>query len=309
MKKFLFTFSTFPARIHYILLLAGGHLTFSIGFCQLPDTDIWLLNMKKKDSTYLVSDPVNITNRLGYDNQPCFHPDGSYLLYTSVREDGQADIYKFDIKTKTTTPFCKTPESEYSPTFTPERKFVSVVRVEKDSAQRLWKFPIAGGDPILLTKDIDSIGYHCWLNPDSLVFFILTQPFTLQLASLSSQKTTVISDSIGKSLVRFRYMRSAGALFIRSVRGKNMVCFTTLQMSKKNKFYVEEIMPLPEGCEYFCFYNNTLFCAKGGKVFKSEMMKDNTWILLGDLSTNGITNITRLAVSPDGQRIAIVNSK
>ena len=296
MSKLFFTYSIF-------------HFTSYMAFSQLPDTDIWLLDMKKKDTTYTISDPVNITNRVGYDNQPCFHPNGTYLLYTSVREDGQADIYKFDIKMKTTTAFCKTPESEYSPTFTPERKFVSCVRVEKDSAQRLWKFPIEGGDPVLLTKNIDSIGYHCWLNPDSLVFFILTQPFTLQLASLSSQKTTVISDSIGKSLARFRYMRSSGALFIRSVRGKNIVCLSTLQLAKKNKYYVEEIMPLPEGCEYFCFYNNTLFCAKGGKVFKYEMMKDTLWVQVADLENKGITNITRLAVGPDGQHLAVVNTK
>ena len=296
MKKLFFTSAIF-------------HLTFSILQAQLPDTDIWLLNMKKKDSTYVIADPVNITNRIGYDNQPCFAPDGTYFLYSSVREDGQSDIYKYDIKTKAISAFCKTPESEYSPTFTPERKFISVVRVEKDSAQRLWKFPVAGGEPVLVMDKVDSIGYHCWMNPDSLVLFILTKPFTLQLVNAKTQKTTVISDSIGKSLIRFRYSRSAGVLFIRNVRGKNMVCFSAFQLAKKNKYSVDEIIALPDGCEYFCFYNNNLFCAKGGKVFKYEMMKDTNWNEIGDVTSNGVTNITRLAVSPDGQHIALVNTK
>ena len=104
-------------------------------------------------------------------------------------------------------------------------------------------------------------------------------------------------------------MRSAGALFIRSVNGKNKICFTTLRPIKKNKFEVNDIIDLPEGSEYFTFYNNILFTASGGKVYRSEMMKDTAWIQVADLSSFGITNITRLAVSPGGKTIAIVNSK
>ena len=293
------------------LFAASLIFLFSFSLCrgQLPDTDIWLLQMKKKYTVYTLSGPVNITNRSGYDNQPAFSPEGTYMLYTSIREDGQADIYKYDLATKAITAFCTTPESEYSPTFTPDKKFISTVRVEKDSTQRLWKFPVNGGMPELVMKNVDSIGYHCWINNDTLVLFILTDPFTLQLANVQTQKTTVVADSIGKSLVRFRMMRSAGTLFIRTVKGKNMICFTPLKLFRKNKFEVNEVIALPEGSEYFCFYNNCLFCAVGGKIFMSEMMKDSGWTQIADLSASGITKITRLAISGDGMHMAIVNSK
>src|ERR1051325_1600827 len=276
MNRFLLTYTIF-------------HLSFFFSWSQLPDTDIWLLKMKKKDTVFALSDAVNITNRAGYDNQPAFSPEGTYILYTSIRDDGQADIYKYDLKAKAITAFCNTPESEYSPTFTPDKKFISTVRVEKDSAQRLWKFPLGGGPPELVMKNVDSIGYHCWINNDTVVMFILTDPFTLQLANVQTQQTTVVSDSIGKSLVRFRMIRSAGTLFIRSVRGKNMICFTPLKFFRKNKFEVNEVIALPEGSEYFCFYNNCLFCAVGGKIFMSEMMKDSGWTQIADLTASGIT--------------------
>jgi hypothetical protein len=296
MKRLLLTCSIF-------------HITSSILFAQLPDTDIWLLDMKKKDTTWTLTAPVNITSRTGYDNQPAFSPEGGYILYSSIREDGQSDIYKYDLKTKIISAFCKTKESEYSPTFTPDRMFVSTVRVEQDSAQRLWKYPVGGGEPVLVMKSVDSIGYHTWLNPDSLILFVLTQPFTLQLANVKTGQTTVISDSIGKSLVRFRFMHSAGSLFIRSVKGKNIICLTTLKLFTKKKYEVNEVVALPEGSDYFTFYNNSLFCAKGAKIYRYEMMKDTDWTLIADLTAAGLTNITRLAISPDGSRMAVVNMK
>jgi hypothetical protein len=296
MKRLTLTCSIFP-------------VTCSLLWSQLPDTDIWLLDMKRKDTVWTLNSPVNITSRPGYDNQPAFSPENTYVLYSSIREDGQSDIYKYDLKTKSISAFCKTPESEYSPTFTPDRMFVSTVRVEKDSSQRLWKFPVGGGEPVLVMKEVDSIGYHCWLHPDTLVLFVLTQPFTLQLVNTKAQKTTVIADSIGKSLARFRFMKTAGALFIRSVKGKNVVCFTTLRLFARNKYEVNEVAALPEGSEYFAFYYNNLFCAKGGKIYRYEIMKDTSWNLVADLAPYGLSNITRIAISPDGSRMAVVNTK
>jgi Tol biopolymer transport system component len=123
---------------------------------QMPDTDIWLFDLEQKGDSFILSKGMNITDRPGYDNQPSFSPDGKFIYYTSYR-DGQADIYRYELASNIVKPFCQTPESEYSPTVTPDGKFVSVVRVEKDSAQRLWKFPVAGGPPLLVFKNIDSI--------------------------------------------------------------------------------------------------------------------------------------------------------
>ena len=42
--------------------------------------------------------PVNITNRSGYDNQPSFSKDEKSIYFTSIRNDKQADIYLYNIK-------------------------------------------------------------------------------------------------------------------------------------------------------------------------------------------------------------------
>lgn len=62
-----------------------------------PATDIYLADLRVARGRVTVDAPVNVTARPGYDNQPFFLPDGRAFLYTSVREDSQADIYRYDI--------------------------------------------------------------------------------------------------------------------------------------------------------------------------------------------------------------------
>ncbi|HEX9653367.1 MAG TPA: hypothetical protein VGA99_06630, partial [bacterium] len=96
-------------------------------FAQTPPaSDIFLVNLDSSGT------PVNLTNRPGYDNQP-FFVDDNILLYTSIREDNQADIYRFDLQTDSGTRLTATSESEYSPMTMPGSEFFSVVRVEADS--------------------------------------------------------------------------------------------------------------------------------------------------------------------------------
>ena len=58
-----------------------------------------------------------------------------------------------------------TNESEYSPTVTPDGRSFSVIQVEADGTQRLWRFPLAGGgEPKLVLPDIKPVGYHAWAD-------------------------------------------------------------------------------------------------------------------------------------------------
>src|SRR5258706_7709574 len=111
-------------------------------------SDIFLVEVTTESGQMKFSNPVRITEWAGYNNQPFFLPDGQSLLYTSIRDDKQADVYQYDIRNRTTKRVTDTAESEFSPTLTPDGRFISVVRVEADSTQRLWKFPLTGGIPM-----------------------------------------------------------------------------------------------------------------------------------------------------------------
>lgn len=272
-------------------------------FSQLPDCDIWLLDIKDSAGKISFSNPQNITYRkeFGYDNQPAFSPDGKYILYSSQRDSGGAtDIYRYDLMTKQTTQFTKTPTSEYSPAFMPDGKSVSVVMVEKDSAQRLWKFSLTGSEQVCIMKNVDSIGYYCWLNKDSIAIFVLTKPaFTLQIANIHTQKTFVIADSIGRCLK----MRD-GNLWYTTKAGHFWNVYE--YSPKSGKSYIKGMIGsedffLRGKYEIWSMSDNSIFSGyMNSKLGATEIV--NPWSL-------GILKATRIAISPDGKKLAVVSNK
>src|ERR1035437_4946378 len=276
-------------------------LTSYISFAQLPDCDIWLLDIKDSAGNITFSNTVNITHRKGYDNQPAFSPDGKYILYSSQRDStGQTDIYKYEIATKKITQFTHTSTSEYSPTFMPDGKNISVVMVEKDSAQRLWKFPLTGGEPVCIMKNIDSVGYHSWINKDSVAVFILTKPsFTLQVADIRSQKTIVIADSVGRCM-----RMKDGTLWFTTKYGHFNNVYEYNLKSKKTLFkgVIES--------EDYCFYGKSNIWSCSENTIVSGYMNSNAGAdEIINFESFGITKITRITLSPDGKKISVVSNK
>ena len=74
-------------RLAFVLMLASQAPAAQ----PPPSTDIWLARLSDTG----IEQPINITNRPGYDNQPSFTPDGKGLLFT--RSTGaHTDIYAPD---------------------------------------------------------------------------------------------------------------------------------------------------------------------------------------------------------------------
>src|SRR2546429_4187622 len=162
-----------------------------------PSSDIYIIDVKSYDGELEFSPPVKINATTGYNNQPFFLPNGHGILYTSIR-DKQADIYRYDISTKATTQITSTPESEYSPTLMPDGKNISVVRVEADGTQRLWKFPLAGGAPSLIVENIKPVGYHLWIDDHTLALFVLGgsgKPNFLEIYATRTQKSEFVIEN------------------------------------------------------------------------------------------------------------------
>src|SRR5712671_2364811 len=146
-----------------------------------------------------VGAPANVTARPGYDNQPFFLPDGRAILYTSIRGDSQADIYRYDIDAKTSVRLTATRESEYSPTPLPDGRGFSVVAVSAENTQRLWAFDLDGSHPRLLLPGVKPVGYHAWIDSVTVALFVLGTPATLQLADLRTGKADTVVRDVGRS--------------------------------------------------------------------------------------------------------------
>ena len=141
-------------------------------------SEIYLFEVSAKKDKISVSNPVNITNHKGYDNQPYFHPELPNLYYSSFNDSGRADLREYNFKKKQSRPITETREREYSPTVTPDRGYLSCIIQRDNKAQDLGKYPIGGGEPSVILDHL-IIGYHAWADNSHLALFVLGTPNTL----------------------------------------------------------------------------------------------------------------------------------
>jgi hypothetical protein len=281
------------------ILLLSIRVTFGQG---PPDTDIFLVDLTYKNQSIQVSKPINITQRKGYDNQPSFTPDGKSILYTSMRADGQTDIYRFNLESTVTTQLTQTPEGEYSPTVTPDPAYFSVIRVESDKTQRLWKFPMSGvGEPTLVLENVKPVGYHCWLTPDSLALLILGTPNSLQLARVSTGDTARIEGSIGRSLHKI-----LGKNALSFVHKRTPIDWEIKQLDLQTNLITVIAPTLPGSVDFVWTPDGLLLMAQGAVLYVFNPKTDLRWTQLADFSSAGINHLTRLAIDAEGKKLALV---
>ncbi len=148
---------------------------------------------------------LNISNSPGYDNQPSFLPDSSAVLFSSNRDGKQTDIYRYDIASKALTQLTKTVDSEYSPLVTPDGKGFSVIRqAAADGTQLLVRYDLDGSNARVLLEDVKPVGYHAWIDATHVALFILGaqgQPATLQIADTTTGKAEIVATGIGRSIL------------------------------------------------------------------------------------------------------------
>jgi hypothetical protein len=265
-----------------------------------PATDLWLVELPS--SADAAAQPVNLTDRDGYDNQPHVTPDGTAVLYTSER-DGQTDIYRLDLRTGTLAQVTDTPESEYSPTVMPGGERISMIRVEGDGTQRLWRAAMDGTDWRLVLEDVKPVGYHAWAGADRVALFVLGEPPTLQLAHTASGAADTLAADIGRSLlpipgrdaVSFVQKQESGPWTIRALDTATgaMTGFAPTLPGR------EDLAWLPDG---------RLLMADGSTIYHRGPAQE-AWEPLVVFDDPAIGEITRLAAHPDGRRLVFVAAR
>ena len=246
---------------------------------------------------------INISNSPGYDNQPSFLPDGKSILFASNRDGRQTDIYRYELASKSLTQLTRTAESEYSPLVAPDATSFSVVRVEADNTQRLWRFDLDGSNPRLVLTDVKPVGYHVWIDATHLGLFVLGgpgQPNTLQIADTASGKAEVIASTIGRGL----FMRPGRKTL--SFVSKQSTPWMIKELDPATRA-TTDVAPVVDGSEDYAWdpvSPDRVYMARGSKLFS---FRNGVWAEVVDFSAGRVGNITRLAMGPRGSnQLAIV---
>ncbi len=268
-----------------------------------PATDIHLVPLDRRDGRVTLGEPRNITDRAGYDNQASFTADAAAILYTSIRQDGQADIYRYEIASSRTVRVTATAESEYSPTVTPQGDGISTVRVEEDSTQRLWRFPLGGGTPSLILDRIAPVGYHAWGDEQTLALFVLGAPPTLRLADTRSGTARIIASDVGRAIQRMPGSDTI-AYMVRVPPAQWRVTGLDFRTGGSRHMTValegsQDFAWTPDGMLLMA-RDNTIFAWRSG---------DQEWTAVRSFDAPALQRLTRLAVAPDGSWLAVVSER
>jgi hypothetical protein len=282
------------AGIILAALLAAGQVLAQ----DLPSTQIWLAEIRDG----LPAEPAAISEGTGYNNQPLFSGDGLTIYFTAEQEDGQTDISRYEITTRRRSTIASSPESEYSPTPIPGQKALSVVRVEPDGRQRLWRIDLQTGGFGLLLPGVEPVGYHTWHTNAGVALFVLGETFSLHSAFIGDQPSRMVHDNIGRTL---RSNIQTGKVYFVD---KNAEPWTISEIDMNNG-EVRMVISLFPGTEDFEMdHEGRFWMGSGSKLYRSDPANRN-WQLTADLRGYGIDNITRLGASPNGKMLAIVGGR
>ncbi|MBC7841535.1 MAG: M20/M25/M40 family metallo-hydrolase, partial [Gemmatimonadaceae bacterium] len=302
---------TFTASLRSLLLVAPLSLAQAQApapAAGAPNTDIFLSRITMRDGALMVQPPLNLTRREGYDNQPGFDARGRMIYYTrrapnvllrdSIR-DVQTDIWSYALDGSAHGPVAVTAESEYSAQVTADGAALTVVRVERDSAQHLWRFPLsADGKPERLVGRVKPVGYYAWVG-SQVVMFVLGSPATLQLMDTVSGRIDTIARDIGRGVKR--------------VPGTSRVSFI---QKVGAQWYIDELDPATKSVrrliatlptqEEYTWVDSTTLVAASGTTLRTWTRGQPGWNVAADLGFAPLTSISRVTIDPTGNWLAFV---
>ena len=275
------------------------------GRAQRPNTNIYLFDLTLETPERVLRSPKMVTAHHpgGYNNQPVFFSANEIWFTSDYQDTSQTDIWMVDLNESTLRRITRTTRSEYSPTSMNDNLHYSTVVVESDAGdnQRLWQYPRQSGEPPRpLFPDISGVGYHCWLNADTAVLFLVGDPHSLHLASRIDEQDRYLTSRVGRSL----HVDGQGRLlFVQKVTDEDWYVkrydpqYDRTELLVKTKPGAEDFAILPD---------QSLIMAMDNVIYRYDPKTDITWRPLADLSEWNLNNIKRLSLWKD-KKLLVVN--
>ncbi len=286
--------------ISFLILIISGQILFA----QVPDSEIYLFSIDEKDGKFIFSNGENISKNAGYDNQPSFSLDNRSILFTSGRKNNNFDIYEYTLADKKILPIIASENGEYTAKEF-DKNTINFVREGKDDqSMTVWKFDrrTKKESPALTIKE--PVAYYAFnAQGDALVWI----RYAFMMHFLNTEK------SVDKYVAN--YAQPSVPHLIPNTRN-----FSFMQRHPDDSLWIKEFNPENEAVrpiiqskdgkkDYAWMPDGSLLIGSGSKLFRFDKKTDKDWQELVDLNSFGIKDITRLAVSPDGKHLALVDNR
>jgi hypothetical protein len=262
------------------------------------NTEVFLFDLETKSSKIEIKNAKNLSNNEGYDNQPSFLND-RYILFASTR-NGQTDIAKYDTRYGSKSWLNSTEGGEYTPLKHPIKNEISAVRLDTDGTQRLYSYSGSNGESTELIQDL-VVAYYTWYDEHTIVSAVIENDnLNLYVSNLQNGINTKYATGVGRSFHR--------------IPNSNLVSF--ISKENENQWQIKSLNPETgaikviantlEGVEDICWLDGkTLLSGKESTLYKLRLQRDNNWKQVADLQSDGIIQITRLAVNSESNKLLI----
>jgi hypothetical protein len=171
----------------------------------------------------------------------------------------------------------------------------------------LWRFTLTGKDPELVLADVKPVGYHAWADDHTLALFVLGQPATLQLADTRTGKAEILARNIGRSLQPIPGRGTISVVVKESAEQDARPTLSIRELDPRTKQLTPLVTAVAGATEADCAWtpDGLLLMAKDDVLY-GWRRGATEWTRVADLGALGLKGVSRLAVSPKGDRIAIV---
>ena len=282
---------------HFFIALLAMSCFFE-GFSQ-SNSQVYVVEVIQDKAGFQVQNFRKISTSEGYNNQPYFK-DNNTLLYAK-NNDGQTDIGVYNLLENSESFWnSQTEGGEYSPQPLPESDLISAVRLDPDGLQRLYDYQLNTVGEEVISNMV--VAYYIWYNKNTIVSSVIeNNELYLMISYLKEGENFTLLKGSGRS---FHKVPNAKAVSYTALNEEKNWDVYQLDMDSLDSYFVVQ---LPIGIQDMVWYNDSsIFVGSGSQLFVYDLYGDGDWQKIADFSNEGITNITRLAVSPDGSKLALV---
>lgn len=243
-----------------------------------------------------------IVENTGYNNQPSFA--NNEVLYYAGNNNGQTDIVEYNLSTQETKWFNElTPGGEYSPQKFPSKKDIAAVRLDLDGKQRLYNYEIDSGKSSELIKDLN-VAYFAFYNDEKILATVLGDTeMALGIIDLKKKTMDTLFDNAGRSIQKIPNLNFMSYTLINEVGKLDLYM---MNMESQDSYFICEI---PLDIQDYVWINDTqIIAGKNEKLYMYDTLGEGEWTMVASLKEHGVKNVMRMAISPDGKKLAVVDA-
>jgi len=294
--------------VFFLAILASA----TAATAQINDSEVWIGSLDMSGGRLAVSNLVNISNHPEYDNQPAFFPDGSRVVFTSQIADlddtghaVQSVIY--DIANGSSTPMKGA--LGFSPTPAADGKSLMMLR----EGHVVLRDPSGHETALTETKDA---GYYARFDDRTWVLFMNDKQRRIVIYDATTKALDTMA--VGANTAPFRVPGKRAVTFVASEpfpapegeAAKNAPRKLVLRQLDLNDRHVTTLATIPFATSgsHVWTSRGTLLIASGHTIYEWNPAHPDDWPKAAEFDNPELQGLTRIALSPRGDHIALVST-